>query len=146
MLTGNAITLEGEITSATLEINLSPEAAEQLHHLSKSRGTGDSETASLLLSDVLRASVTGPPGEKELLANIARGWEQPRWARYHELTGKRRSETLSAVEYSELASLTEEREILNSERLANLIALSELRGVELDDLMKQLDIPNSSIA
>lgn len=130
---------------ATLEIVLSPEAAQRLHDLSRTRGKDESETAALLLSDLLQS--TPPEGltEKELLGRIARGWEEVRWARYHELTKKRRAETLSDAEYTELSGLTDEREVLNAERLGYLIALSDLRGIPLDELMKQLDIPTGKI-
>ena len=89
---------------------------------------------------------TVPLNEKELLAKISRGWEPARWARYHDLTAKGRDETLSAAEYLELATLIDEREVLNADRLAYLIALSELRGVGLDTLMNELDIPTAAIA
>jgi hypothetical protein len=129
----------------TLEITLDARTAQHLHTLSKLKGRADSEVAATLLSDALRDNAA-PLGETELLARISRGWEPELWDRFHDLSAKRRDETLTDAEYAELAQLTEERDLLNAERLSNLIALANLRGVDLTTVMTQLDIPNTRIA
>jgi hypothetical protein len=65
--------------------------------------------------------------------------------RYEALQAKLQSQSISAEEHQELLELINTVEQADAKRLENLIALSQLRKVSLDDLLKQLDIRQPSI-
>ncbi|MCS3920428.1 hypothetical protein Q2T83_09700 [Fervidibacter sacchari] len=60
--------------------------------------------------------------------------------RFNQLRRKLRDETISEREYEELLSLWQEVERRNVERLKALIELAKLRGVSVQELMRQLVI------
>lgn len=60
--------------------------------------------------------------------------------KYRELAEKRDSETLSDVEYVELLAITERQEAFNVVRMQALADLARLRGQDLDEVMKSLEI------
>ncbi|MFA0783483.1 hypothetical protein [Fervidibacter sacchari] len=60
--------------------------------------------------------------------------------RFNQLRRKLRDETISEREYEELLSLWQEVERRNVERLKALIELAKLRGVSVQELMRQLGI------
>lgn len=78
--------------------------------------------------------------ESELLTNINQGLRPTDARRMKELIAKRQSYTIKEVELQELIRLTDESERLNVERMKYLLELAHLRGVTLDEVMKQLGI------
>jgi 5'-deoxynucleotidase YfbR-like HD superfamily hydrolase len=60
--------------------------------------------------------------------------------RFNQLRRKLQNETISEREYEELLSLWQEVERRNVERLRALIELAKLRGVSVQELMRQLGI------
>ncbi len=81
-----------------------------------------------------------PHDEDELLHDINRQLPDALRHRYDELVAKRRAETLTPEEYEELLRLTDEVETHNTRRVESLVRLSLLRGVTIDDLMKDLGL------
>jgi hypothetical protein len=55
--------------------------------------------------------------------------------RYAELNAKLADDTLTFEEHQELLSLIDQVELANVERIKHLIALAQLRGVDLDTLL-----------
>jgi hypothetical protein len=80
------------------------------------------------------------PVEAELLQKINSGLSQVDWQRYHTLTDKRRDETLTAEEQSELIALSNQIEVANAERIEHLVALAKLRQTSLETVMVDLGI------
>ena len=78
--------------------------------------------------------------ESELVERIHQGWPPETESRYRELIAARQAEELSAVEMRELLSLTEQAERRQAERMKDLFALAQFRGVPLTDLMTELGI------
>jgi hypothetical protein len=58
--------------------------------------------------------------------------------RYEELLDKRRAESLAPGEYEELQRLTDQVEMLNAKRVADLSELARLRQVPINELLSQL--------
>lgn len=81
-----------------------------------------------------------PIKEAELLLKIHQ-WLPPDIERpYDELTKKRREQTITTEEYETLLRLVDIVEMQQVERMKNLIELSKIRGVSLDELMEQLGL------
>lgn len=99
--------------------------------------------ANLLLAQ--RQDVALPSSESDLLQKINQGLPSDTQRRYDELREKLRSEDLSPEEHGELLELVDVVEQAHADRLQHLIALSQLRQVSLDELMKQLDIRQPSV-
>jgi hypothetical protein len=81
-----------------------------------------------------------PQAEAALLLKINAGVVpadlRMRWA---ELDGRYQQGTLTADEREEHLQLLDQIELLNAERLGYLVQLAQLRQLDLDDLMAQLD-------
>lgn len=60
--------------------------------------------------------------------------------RFIELKEKRANEKISAVEYSELTSLSNQCEEIHANRMAALVELAKVRGLSLNEVMDQLGI------
>jgi hypothetical protein len=99
------------------------------------------ESVRLLLSDRQVPS----PSEADLLQSINQGLSSETQQRYEALQAKLQGQTITEKEHQELLDLVDVVEQADAERLENLIALSQLRKVSLDDLLKQLDICQPSI-
>lgn len=76
--------------------------------------------------------------ETELLLQINQGVPPDIQQRYHELIAKRRSETLTSDEYSELLRLTDTVESLEAKRVESLAELAIHRQTSIAALMEQL--------
>ena len=65
--------------------------------------------------------------------------------RYFSLVQKRREETIAGSELAELRAFTESMERFAVERMENLVRLATLRGVDVEELMEELQIkpPNA---
>jgi len=81
-----------------------------------------------------------PREEADLLIEINRSLPVETQRRYSELIAKRREEALTPAEYGELLRLTNEVEAHDTRRVQNLVKLSLLRQVTLDQLMQDLGI------
>jgi hypothetical protein len=94
----------------------------------------------VLVLQAQRRTLRLPHSEDELLREINRQLPGDLQRRYDELVAKRRAETLTQEEYEELLRLTEEVETHNTRRVESLVKLSLLRGVTVDQLMKDLGL------
>lgn len=92
--------------------------------------------ANLLLAQRKEASLTTI--ESDLLKKISQELPTDIQQRYNNLREKLRQEELSSVEHEEFLELVSVLEKANSERSQNLITLSQLRQVSLDELLYQL--------
>jgi hypothetical protein len=81
-----------------------------------------------------------PKAEADLLLKINNAIPTQLQNRYRELISKRKMETLSPEEYTELLDLTDQIEILEAERVKHLVELAQLRNTTLDVVMQQLGI------
>lgn len=98
-----------------------------------------------LLTDLLRvrAARLAPHAgadESALLARINAGPAADVWARYHDLVGRRRAETLAPADYAELIRLTDVIEGYQADRAAALAGLAAVRGRTLAELAEALGI------
>ena len=78
--------------------------------------------------------------ETRLFQKINAGFTEPFWERLRVLDNKRIRQTLSEPERIELINMTGQMEVANLERMKALIALAEIRQIDLDTLMKNLEI------
>jgi hypothetical protein len=81
-----------------------------------------------------------PHTEAELLQKINQGIAPEIQHRYDVLITKRRAETLTPTEHTELLQLTGQIENLDAQRMAHLTELAQLCHTSLVELMEQLDI------
>ena len=78
--------------------------------------------------------------ETALFEKINIGIPEEMWLRYDQLTLKRRAESLSPGEHSELIDLNETIETIHSTRLLSVAELAKFRGIPLLEMMQQLGI------
>jgi hypothetical protein len=78
--------------------------------------------------------------ETALLRCIYQTLPDDRKGRLQRLITKREAESLTAAEYEELTTLTDQLEALQAERLAALAELAQLRGTTLSEVMVQLGV------
>ena len=78
--------------------------------------------------------------ESKLLARINKGLPTDDRNRMRALIEKRDDETITEEEWRELAGLSDQLELLHADRLAALAELAKLKGVTLDEVMRQLGI------
>lgn len=83
---------------------------------------------------------TLPKDEANLLLRINQGVPSNIQERYDELIAKRRAETLTPEEHSELLRLTEHIERLEAKRAEHMAELARLRNTSLTALMEELGI------
>jgi hypothetical protein len=99
----------------------------------------------LLQINARRKAPNLPQREAELLEGIAQTGTYERQDRYHHLNRELKRRTLTQDEQNELLVLIDLSEAQTARRLALLIELSQLRGVSLSTLMKQLQIKAADV-
>jgi hypothetical protein len=82
--------------------------------------------------------------ESELLRAIYQGLPSSMARRFDELCAKRRCETLTPEEHTELLGLSDDVEKREARRLEALIALADIRHLPLTVLMEQLGLATLS--
>ena len=126
---------------STLQIELDAPTEARLKEISVQKGEQVPDVASRLLAQAVRtARPAREVREAELLREINEGWSAERWQRYHDLVAKRQAETLTENEYSELATLTNEREVAHARRIERLFELADLRQTSIETVMQELGI------
>ena len=135
--------VHSETMSVTVEI--SSDLAPLLEAEAFKAGKDPSAFAQQLLRSSLRARRSPrvpqiPLEEEELIKAINRGPKASELERYEDLIRKRQDEDLRGAEFDELCEFTDRMEEFAVERLACLAKLAELRGVDLQDLMADLEI------
>lgn len=86
------------------------------------------------------------PEEAQLLAKINLGLSPTEWERYHELVARRKAETLTPDEQTELIALSDRLEEANAQRIECLAALARVRNTTLDALIRDLGLTPTSHA
>ena len=81
-----------------------------------------------------------PQAEADLLSHINLGMGEDFWKEYSGLKEKRKQETLTPEEHTQLIALSDELELANARRMEYLLALARLRGISLRQLMQDLGI------
>ncbi len=81
-----------------------------------------------------------PQDEAALLQQINLGFSASWWARYEALKHKRRAETLTPPEHTDLIQMSDELEQANAHRFATLVELARLRGTSVGTLMHSLGL------
>jgi hypothetical protein len=126
----------------SLTLQLTPELESEARQAAAREGIAPEEFAVAALQERLSRQSGGSPhpSEASLLEQIGVGLPAEIWQRYHQLTAKRRSETLAASEHAELLELTDRVEAWNVRRLELLLQLAQLRGVPLRTLVEDLGL------
>lgn len=130
----------------TLTLDIQPELEAQLQAEAAKAGLDTNTFILNALGERLHQRQTGalPPHvsreEAELLQKINAGLPEEVWQRYRALIGKRRAETLTPEEHTELIALSDQIEEANARRIEHLAELARLRNTSLEDLMQQLEI------
>ena len=78
--------------------------------------------------------------ETELFLKINRGLPEEQWQRMAELNEKLEEAALTETEHAELLRLAKRSERLQVERLRAVIELAKLRGVQPEEMMRQLEL------
>jgi hypothetical protein len=86
------------------------------------------------------------PVEAQLLAKINLGLSPTEWERYHALVARRKAETLTPDEQTELIALSDRLEAANAQRIECLAALARVRNTTLDVLIRDLGLAPTSHA
>jgi hypothetical protein len=80
-----------------------------------------------------------------LLSKINEGLPSTFWQRYRALITRREEGTLSEAEQEELVSMSDQVEEKNLHRTEHLLALAELRGISLTEVVEQLGLRPESV-
>ena len=80
------------------------------------------------------------PDEAQLLSNINLGLSPTEWERYHALVARRKAETLTPGEQTELIALSDRLEEANAQRIGYLAELARVRHTTLDAVMSELGL------
>jgi hypothetical protein len=84
------------------------------------------------------------PEEARLLSKINLGVSPHEWERYHALVARRKTETLTPDEQTELIALSDRLEEVNAQRIGYLAELARVRNTSLEALVRELGLtPNS---
>lgn len=78
--------------------------------------------------------------ETKLLKSIYRKFSAEKLARLKQLRERMQTADLSEKEYEDLASLSDSLEIFHARRMKHLVELAKIRGLSLEEMMKQLGI------
>jgi hypothetical protein len=128
----------------SLTIELTRDEEQRLQEVAARRG----RSAEAMLADIARLQIAGEPTvtrEDELQLRLSDGLPVKFWKRYNALTDRRRAETLTEEEHSELLGLIQTLESWNLRRLEIAAELATLRGMSLRDLLKQQGLWQDSI-
>jgi hypothetical protein len=135
----------------TMTLNLTPELERQLRAEAARIGVPADALVLRAVEDrlgaVAGATTTSLPGlgqrESELLGAINAGFPSEFWERYHLLRSKLDA-GLSPAERAELLGLSDRIEAAQVERLKLAMELAKLRGVPVDELLRQLGISSEA--
>jgi hypothetical protein len=84
------------------------------------------------------------PEEARLLAKINLGLSPAEWERYHTLAARRKAETLTPDEQTELIALSDRLEEANARRIGYLAELAQVRHTTLEAVMHALGLTPDS--
>jgi hypothetical protein len=130
-----------------LLVDLPPEIEARVHEVAEAEGLD----VSALVRETLEARVrqydpARPLTESDLLMRINRlSFPEAFWNRYRELVRKLNDGTLTPDEQADLFTHTDQTENRDAERLPSLVALAELRGVTVQEVITQLGLRPVSV-
>ena len=78
--------------------------------------------------------------ESHLMEKINEFLPKEEFERYKVLIRKRDNKSLTEIEHGELIAFSDKIELIHAERISALAKLANLRGVTLDEIMKELEI------
>ena len=140
----------------TLHLEISEPLAHSIQEIAKRRGRSDSDIATECLSlywqnysgdfSDFGADFGDKGSESLLLAKINEGFSEHFWTRYKNLIAKRRAETLTEEEQTELIALSDQLEERNVVRLKYLAELAKRRKTTVRQLMETLGIRPVSVS
>jgi hypothetical protein len=78
--------------------------------------------------------------EVRLLSKINLGLSPNEWERYHALVARRKAETLTSDEQTELIALSDRLEEANARRIESLAELARVRNTSLEALIRELGL------
>lgn len=84
------------------------------------------------------------PEEAQLLAKITLGLSPTEWEQYHALVARRKAETLTPDEQTELIALSDRLEEANARRIGYLAELARVRHTTLEAVMSELGLTPDS--
>jgi hypothetical protein len=129
-----------------LTIELPYDLETQLREQALKKGKALNQYITGLIQEKISSPKPKPPSltteETRLFQIINKGFTDEFWTQLHSLDKKRQKLTISETEREELASMTEQMEVTNLERLKALIELAAIRQTDLDTLMTQLGLTN----
>ncbi len=128
----------------TITINIAPDLQPQLRRQAAQAGLDPGAYIARLVEERLRKKPPRAPHlsshETELLRQINRGLTTEEWERYRQLIAKRRAESLTPEEHTDLIAFSDQIEEANVRRAECLVELARLRGVQLETLMDDLGL------
>jgi hypothetical protein len=80
------------------------------------------------------------PEEARLLSKINLGVSPHEWQRYHALVARRKAETLTPDEQTEVIALSDRLEEVNAQRIGYLVGLARVRNTSLEALIRELGL------
>ena len=133
----------------SITIQLPKELEQQLREKAQQEGVRLERLISRLLEDRIPpsdAQTADGKREAELLKKINEGFPPDFWGTYFQLIEKRQQEKLTLAEHAELIECSDKIENANALRMKYLLELAELKNVDLDDLIDELEIRPKSHA
>ena len=126
----------------SLTINLPTTIEQQFRQEAASNGLSlDTYLLRLLQQAATRKQPSAKQlSESELLKKINLDISDAEWTSYRHLIGLMHAETLTEQEHETLIALGDKIEIANAKRVKYLFELAELRGISVEQLMKNLRI------
>jgi hypothetical protein len=127
----------------SVTLSLTPELTQKIYEEARRLGTTPEDLLQRDLETRWSGNHVASPAqvrEKELLAKISKGLPEAFWLRLRTLTTKRKCETLTEVERTEVVDLTATMERWGAERIAIASEIAQLWGISLRRVVEQLGI------
>ena len=124
----------------TLTIDLPQPLEQQFRQEADSKGLNLDSYLVLLLKQMAKQNKPKQVSESDLLKRINTGVSQEEWTTYKKLNALRREERLTEQAHQTLIQLGDKIEQANVQRVQNLIALAQIRGISVQKLIQDLGI------
>lgn len=125
---------------STLTIDLDKATEQTLSQISAQEGSAIEQVATRLLARAVRSDKPLTPHEIHLLRLAREDLPDAHWRRYRKLGRKRRTETITPEEYTELLELGNQIEVHHVKRMTAVWELAQLWGCDFDELMQILGV------
>jgi hypothetical protein len=126
---------------SSITVDLPVEIVQQLELQAKQQGLDPQQLASDLIVEILgKQSTEKEVSEVDLLQRVNLGFGDEWWTLYQSLIELRQSGMLTEDEHLQLIEMSDALELANVDRVKALIAIAQLRGCDVKDVMKSLGI------